>query len=514
MRREAISNIEASSASTNKCAPYLAMVDLLIGLRQTNEALAYAERAKSQALLDLLARSGVTIDKGLTAQQRDQEAALKGELISVATQIYREKQRNQPDQGRLDGLEKLRHQKQTEFGQFQTRLNTSNPYLRVLRGEQKPLRPEESSRLLSDASAVLLDYVVTDSNTYLFVISRAPGSAAPRVEAYGLNAARSVLADKVGRFRLALENKDEAANALGQELFAALINPVKEKLEGKSSIIIIPDDSLWYLPFQALAANESRFLIEDFDISYAPSLTALDEMKKLRARNSVAGKPRLSLLAAGDPVLSEEAKTRIILFESGRNLSPRPEEQKQLKEFGAIYGATQSRILVQTEAKEKTAKTETGKFRFLHFTATGTINDAAPMRSYIAFTKEEQADNEDGLVEAAEILSLDLKADLAIMSGSKVAGAQANSGAGMLGLSWAFFVGGCPDMLVSQWQTDSPVSTELMISFHKRLKGEIGTARSEAISKTWRSSILELIKKPETRNPYNWAGFSLVGAQK
>ena len=514
MHRQVTSNAEASMAATNKCAPYLAMVDLLIGQNKTNEALAYAERAKSQALLDLLAQSGINIDKGLTAQQRDQEANLKGELISLSTQIFRGKQGKQPDQARLDGLEKLRAQRQIEFSQFESKLNTSNPYLRVLRGDQKPLRPDEVNRLLPDTSTVLLDYVVAEANTYLFIISRTPGAAIPRIEVCVVNAGKQALADKVNSFRSAIENRQDTATVLGQELFAALVNPAKDRLQGKSSIVIVPDDSLWYLPFQALLSNENRFVIEDFDVSYAPSLTALDEMKKLRNRNSVPGKLRLNLLAAGDPVISDEAKDRINLFEPGRNLAPRSEEQRQLKEMGTLYATAQSRFLMQADAKELLVKAEVGKYRFLHFTAIGTINDVSPLHSYVALAKGDTVDNQDGLMEAKEILALDMKPDLAILSGSRVIGSQSSSGQGLLGLSWAFFVGGCPDILISESQADLPGSTELMLSFHKKLKSEIAAGRSEAISKSWRDAVLQILKNPDYRHPSNWAGFNLVGAQK
>jgi len=82
-------------------------------------------------------------------------------------------------------------------------------------------------------------------------------------------------------------------------------------------------------------------------------------------------------------------------------------------------------------------------------------------------------------MEASEILPLDLRADLAIMSGTKVAGTAGNNGAGLMGLSWAFFVGVALTLWVDQWRTDSPISTELMVSFHRRLKDESGAAKTK-----------------------------------
>ena len=69
-------------------------------------------------------------------------------------------------------------------------------------------------------------------------------------------------------------------------LFELLIGPAAADLRGKKKLIIVPDEALWQLPFQALQSKRGRFLIEDSAISYAPSLTALLEMTQSRVRDT------------------------------------------------------------------------------------------------------------------------------------------------------------------------------------------------------------------------------------
>ena len=50
--------------------------------------------------------------------------------------------------------------------------------------------------------------------------------------------------------------------------------------------------------------------------------------------------------------------------------------------------------------------------------------------------------NEDGLLEAWELMQLDLKADLAVLSACETARGRYGVGEGMIGLTWALFVAG------------------------------------------------------------------------
>jgi hypothetical protein len=89
------------------------------------------------------------------------------------------------------------------------------------------------------------------------------------------------------------------------ELYDLLLKPAAAQLQGRTALVIVPDGALWELPFQTLQPGPNRYLIEDSAIAYAPSLTALREMNKLRDRKKYAASSP-TLLAFGNPAFGQQ----------------------------------------------------------------------------------------------------------------------------------------------------------------------------------------------------------------
>jgi CHAT domain-containing protein len=70
----------------------------------------------------------------------------------------------------------------------------------------------------------------------------------------------------------------------------------------------------------------------------------------------------------------------------------------------------------------------------------------------LLLTKTNGDPENDGLLEAREIMSMNLDADLAVLSACETANGKIALGEGVVGTSWAFFVAGTRSMLVSQWE--------------------------------------------------------------
>jgi CHAT domain-containing protein len=159
---------------------------------------------------------------------------------------------------------------------------------------------------------------------------------------------------------------------------------------------------------------------------------------------------------------------------------------------------------VGKQAREDLVKTEAGSASILHFTTHGTFNNTSPMYSNLTFA--EGGPNDDGLLEAWELMQLDLKAKLAVLSACETARGRIGAGEGMIGFSWAMFIAGVPSIVVSQWKVESTGTRDLMVNFHRSLIGSNKT-KTEAL----RQSALKLMRNPETSHPFYWAGFVLVG---
>jgi CHAT domain-containing protein len=140
----------------------------------------------------------------------------------------------------------------------------------------------------------------------------------------------------------------------------------------------------------------------------------------------------------------------------------------------------------------------------------GVIDNRQPLYSHLLLTKTEGDPENDGRLEARQIMDINLNADLAVLSACETANGKIAPGEGVIGLSWAFFVGGTPSVLVSQWKVHSSSTTELMTDFYKNLgsnKAEGKGRKAQALQ----NAALSRIKEPHHRHPFYWAGFVMIG---
>jgi CHAT domain-containing protein len=131
---------------------------------------------------------------------------------------------------------------------------------------------------------------------------------------------------------------------------------------------------------------------------------------------------------------------------------------------------------------------------------------------YSHLTLAEGGPNDDGLLEAWELMQLDLKAELAVLSACETARGRIGAGEGVIGFSWAMFIAGVPSIVVSQWKVESASTRDLMVNFHRSLISTAGPKQTKRTkTDALREAALKLMRNPETSHPFYWAGFVLVG---
>ena len=141
-------------------------------------------------------------------------------------------------------------------------------------------------------------------------------------------------------------------------------------------------------------------------------------MKK-RRKNQDADRAPTTLLALGNPLLGKGDVKRAALTLRDEKLDPLPEAEQEVKALRRLYGMSRSKVYIGAEAREDRVKNEAGQARILHFATHGILNNASPMYSHLALAQGDT--NEDGLLEAWELMQLDLKADLAVLSACETA---------------------------------------------------------------------------------------------
>ena len=226
-------------------------------------------------------------------------------------------------------------------------------------------------------------------------------------------------------------------------------------------------------------------------------------------RNS---EPPATLLAFGNPAVGKQTEQRVKAVFMDEKLEPLPEAEKQVAALAQLYGAKQSRVYTRAEAREDRAKTEAPAFRIIQFATHGILNSNSPMYSHLVLSQAAGDTNEDGLLEAWEVMKLDLQADIVVLAACETARGRVGAGEGMIGMSWAFFVAGSPTTVASQWKVDSAGTTQLMLEFHRNLKAALGNPKADiSKARALQLASLKLLKSREYQHPFYWAGFVLIG---
>ena len=415
-----------------------------------------------------------------------------------------------------------------DYETFLTSLYVKHPELKVQRGEVTPITATEAAALIPDPSTAIVEFVVSDEKSYLIVLTRErQGAASPlKITLYPINITANQLSERVGQFRSMLAERDLNYQEAARQLYDLLLKPAAAQLRGRKTLCIVPDRSLWELPFQALQPKTGAHLIEEVTVFYAPSLSVLREVSKRRTappQGSLSddikvadadwrsSRPSKMLLAFGNPQLSGGPGSKL-RGPATEAFGPLPDAEEEVKTLGQLYGVDHSRVFIGPEAREGVVKAEAAKFEVLHFATHGLLDNRNPMFSFLTLAQTGEEPNEDGLLEAREILNMDLNAKLAVLSACQTARGRVGAGEGVIGMSWALFVAGVPTTVASQWKVDSASTTMLMIDFHRRLTARPAKGRApEAKAESLRKAALGLLKTDRYRHPFYWAGFVMIG---
>ena len=504
-----------------KIAPYQAMVQLALAQNDTAQALSYAERAKGRVLLDVLSSGRANITKAMTSDELKRDRELSTEIATLNTQLARAKRQLKPPEAQIADIQARLDKMRLEYEAFQESLYAAHPELKVQRGETQPLTLDEAAALLPDHQTAILEYVVTEDKSYLFVLRKSPKNSRSKTAAeltvHTLNIKSKELAQMVESFLRLVAERDLTVKQPAQRLYDLLIKPAEEQLRGVRRLRIVPDGALWNVPFQALHQGERGYLLEQYAVSYVPSLSVFREMERksnaLRMRNrptTMREDTQSTLLAMGNPKLSDYTVAKVRVSHRAEQLGPLPDAEKEVNFLGRLYGPG-SRVLIGQQAQEATMKAEGNKYKVLHFATHAILDDRNPLYSHIILSSPENDQNEDGLLEASELMKLDLNAELAVLSACETARGRIAAGEGIIGMSWALFVAGSPSAIVSQWKVDSARSSELMMEFHSnwlrnRGAGKTTLTKSEAL----RQAALKVFRS-SYNHPVYWAGFILIG---
>ena len=462
--------------------PYYALADLYATQSRGADAFRTLERARARGLLDVMA--GASADTAfLTPAEVERKKDLDRTMATLTAKLAA--QRTRGEGAPANEIEAQLAKVKRSRDEFSLGLDHSHPELKFARGEAPIIDPDQLATRLPKGTA-LVEFATGPNNSWAFLVMG--GSRHEAISVTRLAATSDRISRLSGTLATQLASRDLGFAANARDLYTALLGPLDDRLAAIDHLIVVPNGSLWQVPFQALQTPRKKYLIEERAVSYAPSASALEEL--LDRRRPMPASPRL--VAFGDPAPS--------------NL---PNAAREVKELAAYYGPGQSTIATSADATEKKFRELAPSADVLHLATHGFMDDASPLYSHVMLAKAGTGSDGDGRLEGRELLNMRLKADLVVLSACQTARGHVASGEGMLGMSWALFAAGASTAALSLWQVDSASTTELMTAFHRNRQASAKSAAPTA--QAMRAAQREILATPEYRHPFYWAGFVVVG---
>lgn len=308
------------------------------------------------------------------------------------------------------------------------------------------------------------------------------------------------LAPFIGRFRLLAESGADIG-PLASELGEALIRPVVDVIGAEiTRIVIVPDGDLHRLPFDALQVQAGRSLIQDYQVSLAPSAAVAAH---LWTRPAQINPPRI--LAFGDPAFSNvdegspPGSSLENTFARAGGLYRLPASGREARRV-ARYAAG-SEVRLGDSANEDALKAEDlTSFRIIHLATHAVVSEGAVGATALALAPDA---NEDGFLVPGDLASLRLAADVVTLSACQTAGGVVVRGEGVLGLTAPLLQAGARSVLATTWRVEDRATMGILEGFYGGLAD--GLSAGEAL----RDAKVAAIERGSP--PSEWAAFVLVG---
>jgi hypothetical protein len=322
---------EESLAPTERAASYVALVEWHVANGAAADALIVADAEKRRLLEDLLRPFRFRLTRGLSVERQTDERRLLNRRVSLLKQIRRERENAAASSAtgataaaagaRVVALEKELTAVRTEAGEWQQAVARDLPSLVYQRGEAKFTSLDPLAAALP-ADAAFIHFVVGDDRTSVIVathpraaggdsaartdggdeVANANRQAAPRLDlrAFTVDVTRQQLVEQVWRYTDGIAKKADTVMADGRALYELLLAPATDRIAGRATLVIVPDDALWTLPFEALTRADGRYLIEDTAITLLPSASAWLSRPAPAAESTLAEPPLTAIDTTGE----------------------------------------------------------------------------------------------------------------------------------------------------------------------------------------------------------------------
>jgi CHAT domain-containing protein len=453
-----------------------------------SRAFSALERARARSLLELLLSTPV-------ADVKKPQELRAGERRIAALQLKLLRAKGPTERQRLlDEIFVAEEQLAPTSIELFNRTRTGPRKALTLKDVQRALGPDET----------LLEFALAEPDSYSIVVTRStarlrrlPGRAA--IE---------------GRVEPLLKVIREGRNPIAEarSVGEILLDRVPE-LATRRRLIVSPDGDLHQLPFELLINATGKRLLETHIVSYVPSGSVLAILRDRRAQKAPARAALAVSASSTEANVTQVASVatavpggaeRGVYDLDAAKLPPLPSANDEARAVGSTLGLAASTVLIGDSATELEVKKQPLlDYRVLHFAAHGIVSTKFPARSALIL---KPAGSEDGLLQAREILTLRLSAELVTLSACDTGTGTVHGQDGVSSLVRPFLAAGARTVVANLWAADDQFSLTLMREFYRRL------AAGADIGEALRSSKLKMLEQfgPQAV-PKLWSGLLAYG---
>lgn len=475
--------------------------EVLVRDSNAEDAFDVAERSRTRSLMEMLDTSRLrqTLPAPLAERMRENKAELSGALEKLTRLNARLHQATD-----VTSLERSIRNLQFEYATLEGEVRQANPAYAEL--SQAQTLPHQQIQGLLGEDTVLIEFSLGERTSYVWLVT------AQECRAFALPP-RSKLESLASRAHQALQAGEPETAPVLRELSGLVLGPLAGKL-GKRRVAIVADGKLQLIPFTVLADpdNPRRLLIEGHQVIMLPSASVLVSLR----RNARPRAPRKLLAAIADPVfevtdprLPESASRGVPVPGSRRfrldRLPSSRREAESILSLARAKGASDAYLGFDATRELLLSKTP-GDYRILHMATHGIYDPARPSASGLVFSLFDRAGKpREGFLWVHEFYSMQLNADLVVVSGCQTGLGKEIRGEGLVGMTRGLMYAGAPRIVASLWSVPDRATADLMTLFYQSLLVD-GTAPADAL----RKAQLAMRKRPGM-TPYHWASFTYQG---
>ena len=468
------------------------------------EVLAFeaAERGRAEGLRDLLAASRIAVPPAPASPLAADRDRVRREVEALAADSGR------PANGTGDRLSRLL----LRLDDLEARLDAER---RIDETAPETLDLKAIQRQVLDDDTLLLTYALGERQSYLWLLS------STELAAYEL-APRRRVEELVRQALRRLQSPSRADQELARKPLAELSNLLLAPVAGRLTtrrLLVVADGALHLLPFAALpdpswaGDGPAPPLLAAHEVVSVPSASTVATLRRRLAHRPPA--PGL-LAVVADPVYTHDDPRLVAALGSavGRSASA-PAAFRRLAGSAAEARAISALVRPDrcflaegwdADRQRILAGALTG-YRIVHFATHGIVDRRHPEVSGLVLSLVDRNGKPiRGFLRSYEVASLDLPADLVVLSACESGVGEELRGEGVVGLAHSFMRAGAARVVVSLWRVGDQATRELMVRFYEALLDQHlppGAALRQAQ--------LGLARDPRWSSPYDWAGFVLQG---